>query len=152
MLIDGRIFIPDFELEWQFVQSPGPGGQNVNKVATSARLTFRLADSVSLPPEIKARLLERLGSRLNAAGELVVVCHESRSQSQNRREAGRKLAELISGALVVRRKRRRQRPSPPCRKIPPFRAEARPFRASFRRRITGQTTEIPLHFNIRRIR
>ena len=71
MLIDGRIFIPDFELEWQFVQSPGPGGQNVNKVATSARLTFRLADSVSLPPEIKARLLERLGSRLNAAGELV---------------------------------------------------------------------------------
>ena len=137
MLIDGRIFIPDFELEWQFVQSPGPGGQNVNKVATSARLTFRLADSVSLPPEIKVRLLERLGSRLNAAGELVVVCHESRSQSQNRREAGRKLAELISGALVVRRKRR-----------PPVRAEARPFRASFRRRITGQTTEIPLYFLI----
>lgn len=111
MLIDGRIFIPDFELEWQFVQSPGPGGQNVNKVATSARLTFRLADSVSLPPEIKARLLERLGSRLNATGELVVVCHESRSQSQNRREAGRKLAELISGALVVRRKRRPTRPT-----------------------------------------
>ena len=111
MLIDGKLFIPDFELEWQFVQSSGPGGQNVNKVATSVRLTFRLADSVSLPPEIKARLLERLGSRLNAAGELVTVCHESRSQGQNRREAERKLAELISQALVVRKKRRPTRPN-----------------------------------------
>ncbi len=111
MLIRGKYFVPESEFSWQFIQSPGPGGQNVNKVATTARLTFSLAATCRFDAEVKARLLEKLAGKLNDAGELVVVSRASRSQSANRREAVRKLEELLTSALVEPKKRRPTRPT-----------------------------------------
>ena len=75
MLIAGKHFIPEYEFDWQFVQSPGPGGQNVNKVATAVRLGFNLRDTTAIHPELKAKLLSRLAHRLNSDGVLSVSAH-----------------------------------------------------------------------------
>ena len=111
MLLAGRYFIPENELVWEFVASSGPGGQNVNKVATAVRLRLPIADSVHFPPEIRERLLARLAGRLNAAGELAVTAQEFRTQLLNRREAVAKLARLIEAALTVPKVRRPTRPT-----------------------------------------
>ncbi len=111
MLIAGRYFIPESELVWEFVSSSGPGGQNVNKVATAVRLRFQVAGSVWFPPEIRERLMLRLGGKLNAAGEIAVTAQEFRTQLQNRREAAVKLTRLLEAALVVPKVRRPTRPT-----------------------------------------
>ena len=111
MLLGGKIFVPDAEFTWQFAQSGGPGGQNVNKVCTAVRLGWKPLESPSVPEEFRERLLTRLGSRLNAAGELVVTAREERSQYLNRRVALAKLDALVGEALVVRRMRRATKPT-----------------------------------------
>lgn len=111
MLIAGRYFIPESELVWEFVASSGPGGQNVNKVATAVRLRLQVAGSVWFPPEIRERLIQRLGGKLNAAGEIAVTAQEFRTQLQNRREAAVKLTRLLEAALVVPKVRRPTRPT-----------------------------------------
>ncbi len=111
MLIGGRWFLPEHELRWQFVAAPGPGGQKVNKTASSVRLVFPLRSSTVLEPELKARLLARLSRQLTAEGELLVVVHESRSQWYNRQLALAKLAEILERALVERKVRRPTRPT-----------------------------------------
>ncbi len=111
MLIAGRYFIPESELVWEFVASSGPGGQNVNKVATAVRLRLQVAGSVWFPPEIRERLIQRLGGKLNAAGEIAVTAQEFRTQLQNRREAAEKLARLLEAMLVVPKVRRPTRPT-----------------------------------------
>lgn len=70
MLVAGRYFIPESEFEWQFVRSPGPGGQNVNKVSTTARLLFRLAETFRFPPEVREKLCGKLRPRLSEEGVL----------------------------------------------------------------------------------
>ncbi len=111
MLLGGKIFVPDSEFVWQFAQSGGPGGQNVNKVCSAVRLSWNLRESPSLPDEFRERLLLRLGSRLNAAGELVVSAREERSQFLNRRAALAKLDALIAEGLTIRRIRRATKPT-----------------------------------------
>ena len=111
MLIDGRWFIPDHEFEWRFVQSSGPGGQNVNKVATAVRLSFDVAGSSCLPPEIRERLLARLAGRLTADGRLTVAAGNCRTQLLNWREALAKLEALLTECLQVRKIRRPTRPT-----------------------------------------
>ncbi len=111
MLIAGKIFIPESEFEWHFTQSAGPGGQNVNKVATAVRLVFNLRNSPSIPEQFRDLLLARLAGKMNEAGELVVSAREERTQLANRRIAMQKLDAMIAGALIVRRKRVATRPS-----------------------------------------
>jgi ribosome-associated protein len=105
------IQIPDSDLSVSFVRSSGPGGQNVNKVATAAQLRFDLAGTRSLSSAVKARLRVMAGSRLNADGTLLIMARNHRTQEGNRREALSRLEELIARASVVPKKRHATRPT-----------------------------------------
>ena len=105
------ITIPDDELDERFIQASGPGGQNVNKVATAVQLRFQAARSRALPPEVRERLLRAAGSRLTTDGALVITARRFRTQEANRRDARARLAALIAQATQEPRKRRPTRPT-----------------------------------------
>jgi ribosome-associated protein len=103
--------IPDSDLSVAFTRSAGPGGQNVNKVASAVQLRFALATNATLRTDVKARLRALAGHRVTDDGELLIVARESRSQEQNRRMAEERLADLIRRALVPPKKRVATRPT-----------------------------------------
>lgn len=109
--ITRRLAIDERELEENFIQASGPGGQNVNKVATAVQLRFDARRSPNLPPEVKARLEQLAGSRMTREGVLVIVAREHRTQERNRQTAREKLLELVRAATVVPRKRHATRPT-----------------------------------------
>ena len=106
--IGDAVVIEDWEITEQFVQSGGPGGQNVNKVATAVQLrvnVFRLR----MPPEAFERLKEIAGSKLTKGGEIVLTANEYRTQDQNREAARERLVALLTDALTPPRKRKKSR-------------------------------------------
>ena len=103
--------IPDSDLEVAFIRSAGPGGQNVNKVASAVQLRFSLARNTTLRDDVKDRLRALAGHRMTDAGDLLIVARESRSQEQNRRGAEERLLELVRRALVVPKKRHATKPT-----------------------------------------
>jgi ribosome-associated protein len=111
LAIAAGLEIPDRELSLSFVRSSGPGGQNVNKVATAAQLRFDLAGSLVLAPEVKARLRALAGRRLTGEGAVLLIARNHRTQEANRREAQQRLAELIRRALVAPQARKATRPT-----------------------------------------
>jgi ribosome-associated protein len=111
LMVRPGLEIPDADLEVAFIRSSGPGGQNVNKVASAVQLRFALDRNVTLNEDAKARLRILAGQRLNDAGELLIVARESRSQEQNRRTAEQKLLDLVRRALVAPRKRHATKPT-----------------------------------------
>ncbi|GIW89264.1 MAG: aminoacyl-tRNA hydrolase [Isosphaeraceae bacterium] len=119
IVVNDRIQLDAGELSFEFVRAGGPGGQNVNKLATSVRLRFDARNSPSLPPEVRDRLLRLVGKRADETGVLTVVAREHRTQEANRRAAVERLVEWIDRAS-----------EPPVPRRP-----TRPTRASVRRRL-----------------
>ena len=103
--------IPDADLEVAFIRSAGPGGQNVDKVASAVQLRFALDRNLTLREDVKARLRGLAGHRLTDAGELLIVARSSRSQEQNRREAEDRLLDLVRRALIAPKKRHATKPT-----------------------------------------
>ncbi len=111
IVIHPNVRIDQRELHFQFDRSEGPGGQNVNKVATRAKLLFDLAGTGALTPEQKTRVRAALATRISRDGMLQIVCGKHRTQSANRREAIARFAALMGDALRIKRVRKATRPS-----------------------------------------
>lgn len=116
------VSLDESELEERFVRSSGPGGQNVNKVATAVELRFDAGRSTALADDVRERLRAIAGNRMNADGVLVIDARRFRTQAANRQDARDRLADLVRQALVRPKRRRRTRPTA----------------ASVRRRITSK--------------
>jgi ribosome-associated protein len=99
--------IDESEIEEQFIRAGGPGGQNVNKVASAVQLRFDVAHSPSLPEGVKARLRAIAGTRMTKDGVIVITARESRDQARNRAEARRRLVALIAEAAKPAKTRRK---------------------------------------------
>jgi ribosome-associated protein len=109
--VNDRIVIPAAELGITYVRASGPGGQNVNKVASKAVVRFDLRASTALPADDQARALERLASRLTQQGELIVTSGATRDQGRNRDAALARLAALLAAAVTRPKRRRATTPS-----------------------------------------
>ncbi|HPH98440.1 MAG TPA: alternative ribosome rescue aminoacyl-tRNA hydrolase ArfB [Anaerolineaceae bacterium] len=103
--------IDESEIHFDFIRASGPGGQNVNKVASSVQLRFDVRNSPSLYPDVKDRLIKLAGSRMTDEGVLLIEAKRYRTQEQNRLDAVQRLVSLIQQALIVPKERKVTHPS-----------------------------------------
>lgn len=109
--ITPSLTLDESEIQYEFVRAAGPGGQNVNKVATAVQLRFDVAGSPSLPEAVRQRLARLAGKRLTTEGVLVIEARRFRTQEQNRRDALDRLIALIRRAAEPPKPRRQTKPT-----------------------------------------
>ncbi len=109
--INATIAIPETEFSWRFVRSSGPGGQNVNKVASKAVLSWNVAATASLPEDVRDRLQRHNRRRITKEGLLILSSQRFRDQERNRADCLEKLRELVSCAAIRPKVRKPTRPS-----------------------------------------
>jgi ribosome-associated protein len=109
--ITPAIQIDEQEIEYNFIRSTGPGGQNVNKVSSAVQLRFNVGESPSIPGEVKQRLSRLAGRRMSAGGIMTIVARHYRTQEQNRQAALARLVHLIQQAAQPPRPRHKTHPS-----------------------------------------
>jgi len=125
LVVSPEITIPDSDLSMAFVRASGPGGQNVNKVASAVQLRFDLDGSSALNERVKTRLRRLAGRRLTDEGSILIIARSHREQERNRQDALDRLGELIREALIE----------------PKIRRPTKPTRSSKERRITGKVKQ-----------
>jgi ribosome-associated protein len=135
LVVSEHIAIPDEELEWKFIRSSGPGGQNVNKVASAVQLRFLLPRNASLSAAVQSRLRRLAGQRLIDDGSILLTARAERSQEQNRRAALERLADLVRAALIEPKVRKKTRPT---RASKERRSDSKKHRAGTKRQRSGR--------------
>ena len=111
IIVTPTIQVDENELQFQFKLASGPGGQNVNKVATAAEMRFDAAHSPALPDEVRTRLLALAGGCMNKDGELLIIARRFRSQERNRQDAIDRLVALLQKAAKIPKPRLKLKPS-----------------------------------------
>ncbi|MCI0400925.1 MAG: aminoacyl-tRNA hydrolase [Gammaproteobacteria bacterium] len=109
--ITPTIAIKESEIEQRFIRASGPGGQNVNKVATAVQLRFNVAKSPTLPDGLRSRLISLAGRRISEEGVLVIDARRFRTQERNRQDAINRLVKLLQKAAVTPKPRRQTKPT-----------------------------------------
>ena len=109
--ITPALAIDENEIKMEFIRSSGPGGQNVNKVATAVQLRFDAARSPSLPDEVRERLIRLAGKKVTAEGILIINARRYRTQERNRQDAIDRLVALIRKATIKPKRRRKTKPT-----------------------------------------
>lgn len=110
--VTDRISLDENDIQIDFIHSSGPGGQNVNKVATAVQLRFRVINNTSLPAAVRERLARLAGKRMTTSGELLLTARRFRTQERNRRDAVERLVGLVRKAAEPPTPRRATQPPP----------------------------------------
>jgi ribosome-associated protein len=124
------IVIDEREIQEDFIRASGPGGQNVNKVATAVQLRFDVRRSPSLPDDVRERLIRLAGRRVNVDGVLIIEAQRFRTQDQNRQDARERLVRLIRQAAVKPKARRKTKPTLASKRL---RLESKRHRSELKR-------------------
>jgi ribosome-associated protein len=109
--ITPHLWLEEDEIQVSFIRSPGPGGQNVNKVSTAVQLRFNIVHSTSLSETIRERLIFILGNKITKDGDLIIKASRYRSQERNKQDAYNRLQTLLQQAAIIPKKRKKTQPS-----------------------------------------